>query len=297
MLLATVLTFIVCKIYFKNRISCLLDPGKTLMVLEGCAEPHLGCCILLRGASLQELIRVKKVVKFMLLACYNWKLEKSFLGDIEAILPEPGMTFNDESDTDVTATFELSRNNQKSKEGLHGEDNETDTTAKELAEADVTKMSISNKDESVSNDKLKTSTEGINEKLPEDNDVAEKDKERLFVDLSSNNSPNNDSLNDDKIFCNFDNKVTAKIDTAGNGESLSEDEKTTDTEVGISEHCIKPAEREPKPFTRKADSDKTFSCGVPIRDFSDPLRSTLSVDDEVFLPKEAELKADIQTNR
>lgn len=69
------------------------------MVLENCAEPQLGCCILLRGASLPELAKVKRVAKFMLLACYNWKHEKSFLNDIDAILPEPGMTFGDDEDS------------------------------------------------------------------------------------------------------------------------------------------------------------------------------------------------------
>ncbi|GBP08738.1 Putative 1-phosphatidylinositol 3-phosphate 5-kinase [Eumeta japonica] len=168
-----------------TSIDARIDSSKTLMVLEGCAEPQLGCSILLRGSSLQELIRVKRVVKFMLLACYNWKLERSFLKDIEAILPEPGM--------------------------------------------------------------------GFDEHCTEDPDTTEK---------------------------NLDTKSV---------ESLNDKADTND-----------PLQMpEPKSYVRKIDSDKTLSCGIPIRDNSDPLRARqLSIDDEVFLPSEdTKLKADNHDDR
>ncbi|XP_053606832.1 putative 1-phosphatidylinositol 3-phosphate 5-kinase isoform X2 [Plodia interpunctella] len=185
------------KFYVKNYSS------KTLMILEDCAEPNLGCCILLRGASLQELIRVKKVVKFMLLACYNWKLERAFLGDIEATLPEPGMTFEDD-------------------------DNENDDK----------------------NDK-------------------NYDKDDIF------------DTNNDVTETKTD--LTDKINVLINVEE-------DDSKMFTSESCDDPLQK--KSYTRKTDSEKNFS-GVPIQDFSDPLHSRLSVDDEVFLPKEEViLKAD-----
>jgi hypothetical protein len=184
------------------------------MVLEGCAEPNLGCCILLRGANLQELVRVKKVVKFMLLACYNWKLEKAFLGDIEAVLPEPGMTFDDDCDE---------------------KNDETST----------------NNDVDVDKD----DTDG--------SEVFNND------DLETDNVSKDDALNEAK-----------------NDDTRDANKKPQEPDD--------PLQRA-KPY-RKTDSDKNFS-GVPIRDFSDPLRATLSVDDDVFLPREeAMLQADDSHN-
>ncbi|XP_028029065.1 putative 1-phosphatidylinositol 3-phosphate 5-kinase isoform X2 [Bombyx mandarina] len=219
--------------------------GKTLMVLEGCAEPNLGCCILLRGASVQELIRVKKVVKFMLLACYNWKLERAFLGDIEAVLPEPGMTFDDDKD------------NVEGHAGA-GEDRES----KGQSEADIFDLNNMNKVmESVSHLKADVRTNG---------DLAD--------DEALNGSPNSDSNNDDLFSCT--NKT-------------SSDHKPT---AGDARPPVDDPLQQPRQ-ARKADSDKNPSCGVPIRDFSDPLRATLSADDDVFLPREEQLKADSHTDR
>ncbi|XP_037294828.1 putative 1-phosphatidylinositol 3-phosphate 5-kinase isoform X3 [Manduca sexta] len=232
--------------------------GKTLVVLEGCAEPQLGCCILLRGAPLQELVRVKKVVKFMLLACYNWKLEKAFLSDLEAILPEPGVTFDDDEVTEQKATDE----NEKDEKNTN-----IDQTKSNGSDRNVDNISMKN----------------YNAKLEE----AKSNSQPVQYEnepLNFNQSPNSDP-NDDTIFCGF-NKDTPKSDEAENKTDNKDAAKLEDDFV------------KSKPYVRKADSDKNLSCGVPIKDFSDPLHSTLSVDDEVFLPKEeAELKADTQTER
>ncbi|XP_063893105.1 1-phosphatidylinositol 3-phosphate 5-kinase [Helicoverpa armigera] len=234
--------------YVKNYSS------KTLMVLEGCAEPNLACCILLRGASLQELVRVKKVVKFMLLACYNWKLEKAFLGDIEAILPEPGMTFDD----DV---------------------NEPDITKDDGAKTDIT-----------NNDTQNTETEKDTESRQDSfNEESRK----------SNETDSNESSRSDNIFTNSNVKDNAKSDK--DDTNIKEDtnnKEGSQNEVNHKNSVEDDPLQNTKLFARKTDSDKTLSCGVPIRDFSDPLRATLSVDDDVFLPKEeAKLKADTHTDR
>ncbi|XP_073946785.1 putative 1-phosphatidylinositol 3-phosphate 5-kinase, partial [Choristoneura fumiferana] len=190
-----------------RQFSVTCHPSKTLMSLEGCAEPQLGCCILICGAPLSELARVKKVVKFMLLACYNWKLEKAFLADIEVVLPEPGMTWDDDGDDD-------------------------DNNINKMLDDEVKQEG--NKDEKV--DKVSVATEALDTDDDKDVDSLKKD------DSSSFNDP-----------------LTSK-------------------------------------FVRKADSDR-LSCGVPIRDFSDPLRATVSVEDDVFLPTEESLKADNHTDR
>lgn len=62
--------------------------SKTLMFFEGLPQQHLGGTVILRGASKNELIKVKKVASFYLFAHYNWRLEKSFLMDEYALPPK-----------------------------------------------------------------------------------------------------------------------------------------------------------------------------------------------------------------
>jgi hypothetical protein len=50
------------------------------MYFDGCALP-LGCTVLLRGASAAELTKVKRVVKFGVLAAYHLNLEVTFLAE------------------------------------------------------------------------------------------------------------------------------------------------------------------------------------------------------------------------
>lgn len=59
------------------------------MYFEGCANPHLGATILLRGGSQTELKKVKSVTAMMIFAAYSWRLEKSFLMDEFAKPPSP----------------------------------------------------------------------------------------------------------------------------------------------------------------------------------------------------------------
>lgn len=81
-------------VYTLNNSSCLFSnsvfaPGsKTLMFFEGLPQQHLGGTVILRGASRNELVKVKKVASFYLFAHYNWRLEKSFLMDEYALPPK-----------------------------------------------------------------------------------------------------------------------------------------------------------------------------------------------------------------
>lgn len=64
------------------------------MFFDGCAT-HLGCTVILRGASNAELKRVKMIMNFMIYAVYNWKLERSFLIDQHTyIAPLPSESFD-----------------------------------------------------------------------------------------------------------------------------------------------------------------------------------------------------------
>lgn len=68
--------------------------SKTLMFFDGCAT-HLGCTVILRGASNAELKRVKMIMNFMIYAVYNWKLERSFVVDGHTyIAPLPSESFD-----------------------------------------------------------------------------------------------------------------------------------------------------------------------------------------------------------
>lgn len=67
------------------------------MFFEGLPLPHLGGTILLRGASKPELKQIKKIASLFLFACYNWRLEKSFLMDEFAQPPDLQDEFFDDS--------------------------------------------------------------------------------------------------------------------------------------------------------------------------------------------------------
>ncbi|OMO60574.1 Chaperonin Cpn60/TCP-1 [Corchorus capsularis] len=62
-------------------------PSKTLMFFEGCTR-RLGCTVLLRGRSREELKKVKHVVQYAVFAAYHLSLETSFLADEGATLPK-----------------------------------------------------------------------------------------------------------------------------------------------------------------------------------------------------------------
>lgn len=103
---------------------------KTMMFFEGCAKP-LGCTVLLKGGSMDELKRIKHVVQYGIFAAYHLALETSFLADEGATLPElplrspltvtlpdkrstadssistvPGFTINTSNSQQATASFE-----------------------------------------------------------------------------------------------------------------------------------------------------------------------------------------------
>ncbi|KZV25525.1 Phosphatidylinositol-4-phosphate 5-kinase family protein isoform 1 [Dorcoceras hygrometricum] len=64
---------------------------KTLMFFEGCPRP-LGCTVLLKGASGDDLKKVKNVIHYSVFAAYHLSLETSFLADEGASLPEFPLT-------------------------------------------------------------------------------------------------------------------------------------------------------------------------------------------------------------
>ncbi|KAL4574422.1 hypothetical protein LXL04_021254 [Taraxacum kok-saghyz] len=62
-------------------------PSKTLMFFQGCPR-RLGCTVLLKGSSREELKKLKHVVQYAIFAAYHLSLETSFLADEGASLPK-----------------------------------------------------------------------------------------------------------------------------------------------------------------------------------------------------------------
>eukprot|EP00804_Cyclotella_cryptica_P008084 CCRYP_004583-RD/>CCRYP_004583-RD protein AED:0.04 eAED:0.04 QI:1013/1/1/1/0.87/0.66/9/209/1984 len=59
---------------------------KTYVMIEGCPK-EVGCTVILRGASRPALKQVKKVLRFMINAAYNMKLETSYIIERSGRLP------------------------------------------------------------------------------------------------------------------------------------------------------------------------------------------------------------------
>lgn len=78
------------------------------MFFEGCSAQHLGCTVLLRGATKVELSKLKRVVSRAVFARYNWRLEKSLLMDEFALPPSPPTdSFFDDTVTNDTSQDRL----------------------------------------------------------------------------------------------------------------------------------------------------------------------------------------------
>nr|CAD7398245.1 unnamed protein product [Timema poppensis] len=75
-----------------------IGASKTLMFFEGCISPHLGCTVLLRGASNTELAKLKRVATRMIFIEYSWRLEnkeKSSLSEEKRMNVESVSDFSD----------------------------------------------------------------------------------------------------------------------------------------------------------------------------------------------------------
>ncbi|KAF7268563.1 hypothetical protein GWI33_018316 [Rhynchophorus ferrugineus] len=86
-----------CKRFYVKRYNTERGLQKTLMFFEGLACPWLGATVLLRSPFKPELVKVKALASFLLLATYNWRLEKSFLMDEFALPPSSKIEFLDDS--------------------------------------------------------------------------------------------------------------------------------------------------------------------------------------------------------
>ncbi|XP_053382356.1 LOW QUALITY PROTEIN: 1-phosphatidylinositol 3-phosphate 5-kinase-like [Mercenaria mercenaria] len=97
-----------------------LPSGDTrhMLYFDGCAT-HLGCAVTLRGGSISELKRVKKIMNFMIYASYHSRLEMSFCMD-EFLKPP----VKDDLNFDLEQTA-VSKNTKECRNSLGSELDET----------------------------------------------------------------------------------------------------------------------------------------------------------------------------
>ncbi|XP_063382298.1 putative 1-phosphatidylinositol 3-phosphate 5-kinase [Cydia fagiglandana] len=301
-----------------KRFAVTSYPSKTLMSLEGCAEPALGCCILLRGASTAELARVKRVVRFMLRACYNWKLEKAFLADVEAMLPDPG-AFDDDvdeneakDDNQCQQDVEQFATDDNLFAGVNSDDKTIDdgddvlasenktTKDSRVSFADDTILGTSEKvsatKDNTCNKILASANKAIisNDNTPDDKKIAKDEKNTTLKNITDNK----ESVSDDKVLVSDENippladkvlatddKISIVKDDTTNKESASDDKVVDDKSASEFSDPLQ---------TKFSRSESERASGVPIRDFSDPLRA--AADDDVFLAEDS-LQADTHADR
>lgn len=143
---------------------------KTLMFFDGCAM-HLGCTIILRGATNAELKRVKRIMYFMVYAVYNWRLERAFLMDEYTLIPPlpsesfdlEDQVFEEELKTGAKAgSLDLEPVTKNSKSTARKEDGETPSA--ERGAANRSRSLNSQRDPVSSSGEVSVSSSGTSDK-------------------------------------------------------------------------------------------------------------------------------------
>lgn len=170
-----------CKKFYLRNFPSEKNGVKTLMYFEGCANPHLGSTILLRGGSQSELKRVKNVTSMMIFAAYSWRLEKSFLMDEFAKPP----SLKDNSFLDETLQQDSWSKPDEETEGILRVEKTKDNVEVYMLSAKSNETSVSLMTENLSVNHLKTSENDVNssnnaqsvEKLRPTNETPLKDRD------------------------------------------------------------------------------------------------------------------------
>ncbi len=104
---------------------------KTLMFFE-IGSIQRASCVLLRGGTNSELIKVKKVALFLLFARFNWRLELSFLLDEFARPPSPKLSIFDSKEHSPSKFSESSCDESKPSGSIGDSEATTITTTNDL---------------------------------------------------------------------------------------------------------------------------------------------------------------------
>lgn len=273
---------------------------KTLMYFEGCANPHLGATIVLRGGSQSELKKVKNVTSMMIFAAYSWRLEKSFLMDEFAKPPSP----KDNSFLDETSQKDPSNGQETEKlesciiEQTHVIDvmrkpskiNQNHESIPNRGEAKVENVQTNTpiKNENVYNSENILSANSLREvssMLSEDSDPY--DTLKLFkVKLKPLLHDSNGSVTsreNETVSHNIDKSKDLVVNTLDLDSDVATDVVYDNSvELANKEICIeqKIDELEKAKLKDKISSEEKRIYGESISDRSDPLHQYLNEDDE-----------------
>ncbi|XP_015119945.1 1-phosphatidylinositol 3-phosphate 5-kinase [Diachasma alloeum] len=258
------------KFYLRNFPGNNKTGVKTLMYFEGCANPHLGSTILLRGGSPAELKKVKNVTSTMIFAVYSWRLEKSFLMDEFARPP----SLNDNSFLDG--------DHARLEEGKSSDNGPSNGPAKVKADEpcrQCTPMKNEKADSALAtNDKFKRVSNMLQDHCdPYDTLKLFKQKSKAPEDNDVNPSDRKDSLNA---------SITGSVDDISVLESSSE-QNTLELFSGAPQdkdiNCERSAStpEEPTSLKPKPPDDKRV-YGESISDRSDPLHQYLNEEEDLI---------------
>lgn len=260
------------------------------MYFEGCANPHLGATILLRGGSQTELKRVKNVTSMMIFAAYSWRLEKSFLMDEFAKPPLP----KDNSFLDETSQKDSLSGEESMRLEDHAIDEHTTMDVKKSSKANhdqeaalngerniqSNNPSASVKDEEIHSSENILSADSLREvssMLSEDSDPY--DTLKLFKTNKLKSSSQN-AKNATPTSCENDTPIENESKDSGLVSDAAEEHNDTATLFANKDADQKTEELDKARLRDKISSEEKRIYGESISDRSDPLHQYLNEDDE-----------------
>ncbi|KAK9307472.1 hypothetical protein QLX08_002112 [Tetragonisca angustula] len=289
-----------CKKFYLRNFLSEKNGIKTLMYFEGCANPHLGATILLRGGSQTELKKVKNVTSTMIFAAYSWRLEKSFLMD------EFARPLSSKDNPFLDDTYKDFKDFPETNKILHNKASEGNdlllSRSKEYADSpEILKISeIQDDSGSVSSDKQRLEIElSVNGNTPVQ-DIVSYQTENIpsgsVKQISSILSEDSDPYDTLKLFkpktksSVIDEKAAGKInsDNLNNSSNLDmagkEDPNSTIELFGgkttVKSNKNVKEEVEKSKIKEKIVSEEKRIYGESISDRSDPLHQYLNEDEE-----------------
>ncbi|XP_075225146.1 1-phosphatidylinositol 3-phosphate 5-kinase fab1 isoform X2 [Lycorma delicatula] len=195
-----------CRYFHIETFTTDVGGTKTLMFLEGCNAPHLGCTVLLRGGTLQEMSKLKRVVSKMIYSLYNMRLERSFLMDEFANPPIPQSVdefFEDQTteseSTDVSTSKDMMNLKQTTVDGHIKSDHNADHSLnKENISVNDSNISNSNRARKIGLDQSGLSGSEVLEYIRKSNSIESNKSSDSNVTKSRSIATKDKSLTDDR---------------------------------------------------------------------------------------------------
>lgn len=285
--------------YINNDSPILSDGVKTLMYFEGCANPHLGSTILLRGGPHSELKKVKKVTLMMIFSAYSWRMEKSFLMDEFAKPPSPKInSFLDENSprefTDKADDTESMLSVEKSGNAfeislLPTDENNSESLIAIKNQGDK----LLSRQSSISGKNVSDETTEPNENFDPRNAGSQLFSPDTFKQVSTMLNENSDPYDTLKLFkskpkssTSSDKNESTSIDVIihdANEINMAEDESSTDAFTNTDNQINEDDTSDKVKLKDKTLCEERRSYGKSISDHSDPLHQYLNEDEDIFV--------------